>query len=282
MMKVLLISQQEHLQKNRLFNSLSLFELPIINIPFPIHCLKNFTRSFIAQIGIFGDFPSDIRTFLIQYYHLLVLNNSQEIMSFVDQPTLIVFSNMLVEINMSDMLTYHADHGKLLTMTMPVSDHKNFICLVDPVLLQKDPDFIPSLLKKDLNHIWNSPFNPIIYKPMGNIYSINTLKDYFTLNIQMLIDHRAEEYFVGENEFWVGENNRISEKSSFLKPVLIGNQCQVEDNSYIIGPSIIGNKVTISSGASLNECLVLDNTTIPNDITLDRVIAFKDDFISID
>lgn len=277
-MKALIITQEKLMEKNPIVEAISLLMLPILNIPLIEHILRNLDKPIIEELAIFGDLSNKV---LQRYSNINVLSDYNQVTSFIDKTTLILPANLIPEINLTLMLTFHNEHRSIFTMTMAIERDNNFICIAEPKALSLCPEIIEIIEGNGLETLWHSELHPLIYEPKGSIYCLNTIDDFYQINMQWLKSRRANGFFVGEQGFWIGKNTLISSSAYLLQPILIGNNCTIGEDSHIIGPMIIGDNVKIHRGTSLSESIILNDTMIESNKTVDRMIVYKGQYISV-
>ncbi len=96
-------------------------------------------------------------------------------------------------------------------------------------------------------------------------------------------DAARQDGYVRVGEAWVHESARVDPTARLVGPVLIGPDCVVGPGAMMVGPTtigrggLIGNQVVISrsalwdgctveSGAVLDQCIVIDRTTVESEV----------------
>lgn len=109
--------------------------------------------------------------------------------------------------------------------------------------------------------------NGILYRTKVLCLAINSIREYFQLNLTLL-RHPRQHLLPGygvENGVHLGSNDIIMPGGMIRPPVMLGDSIILERDVNIAGDVIIGDNVMIARGNTLKRSIILDNTYIgPN------------------
>lgn len=113
------------------------------------------------------------------------------------------------------------------------------------------------------------------YKYKGLVKSISSIESYFSASMEMLDEDNIREVFFGENKIQTkvkDETPTYYSDDSKVSNSLIANGCKI-DGTVI--NSIIFRRVNVAKGAIVKDSIIMQNTNISENCTLENVITDK-------
>lgn len=114
----------------------------------------------------------------------------------------------------------------------------------------------------------------------GYVAEINSVKNYFDFNMDLLDKNVRETLFDGERTVFTKRKDTPSTMythGSLVENSLISNGCQIKGT---VKNSIIGRRVKIDSGAVVENCIIMQGTHIKAGAVLHSVIVDKNNIIN--
>lgn len=118
------------------------------------------------------------------------------------------------------------------------------------------------------------------YEYNGYLKCINSVKNYFQANKDLLNIDISDELFYSDRKIFTKEKNEqptLYTEDSDVKNSFIATGCVIEGE---VKDSIIFRKVHVKKGAVIQNSIVMQNGTIEENVKLDNVILDKNVFIS--
>ncbi|NLZ34888.1 MAG: glucose-1-phosphate adenylyltransferase subunit GlgD [Clostridiales bacterium] len=119
-----------------------------------------------------------------------------------------------------------------------------------------------------------------IYKFNGYLSCINSIKEYFDTNLDILNQDINNELFYCTNPIYTKSQDepptKYTENSRVLNSI-------IANGSYIEGEvrnCIIGRRVRIGKGAKIENCVIMQNSIIEDNVVMDKVVVDKGTLIS--
>lgn len=109
----------------------------------------------------------------------------------------------------------------------------------------------------------------------GYLSCINSLRAYYTMNMDLLKSEVYKELFIDNNTIYTKSKDEAPThyaENSNVKNSVIANGSYIEGN---IENCIIGRRVYVGPGATLKNCIIMQETVIGENACVDRVIADK-------
>ncbi|MDM8129679.1 glucose-1-phosphate adenylyltransferase subunit GlgD, partial [Paraclostridium benzoelyticum] len=120
------------------------------------------------------------------------------------------------------------------------------------------------------------------YEYKGYLKCINSTKNYFEANKDLLNVDVANELFYSDRKIYTKEKNEqptLYTETSNVKNSFVATGCVIEGE---VQDSIIFRKVHVKKGAVIKNSVVMQSGTIQENVKLDNVILDKNVFISRD
>ncbi|MGL6120810.1 MAG: glucose-1-phosphate adenylyltransferase subunit GlgD [Fusobacteriaceae bacterium] len=114
----------------------------------------------------------------------------------------------------------------------------------------------------------------------GYVAEINSVKNYFDFNMDLLNGEVKDELFESERTVFTKRKDTpstIYKNGSLVENSLISNGCQIRGT---VKNSIIGRRVKIDSGAVVENCVIMQGSHIKAGAVLHSVIMDKDNVIN--
>ena len=118
------------------------------------------------------------------------------------------------------------------------------------------------------------------YEFKGYVAEINSVKNYFDFNMDLLNSEVKDELFENERTVFTKRKDTpstIYKNGSLVENSLISNGCQIRGT---VRNSIIGRRVKIDSGAVVENCVIMQGCHIKAGAVLHSVIMDKDNTIN--
>ncbi len=113
------------------------------------------------------------------------------------------------------------------------------------------------------------------YEYKGLVKSINSIEEYFSGSMDMLNEDNIREMFFGENKIQTkvkDETPTYYSDDSKVTNSLIANGCKIEGT---VINSILFRRVDVAKGTVIKDSIIMQNTKISEDCTLENVITDK-------
>ncbi len=294
--------------------------VPIANKPMIIHIIELLKKhgfdDIIITVGYLGKKISEIGdgsdlgvkiTYVWEKRPLGTAGGVKQVDKKLNETFLVISSDILTDINLSEMLAFHKENKSLATLALtrtevPVaygivfteedgkinrflekpgwsevfSDKINTgIYILEPEVLryiEKDQEFDFS---KQLFPLLLERGDPI-YGYWGDFYwlDIGDPTKYIQANHDILtrkvtVNISGKEI---KEDVWVGEETEINPKANIWPPVIIGQNCKIEEGAIVDRLSIIGDGVFIGEGADIKRSIVWNHSTIRKNAKLDNCV----------
>jgi len=130
--------------------------------------------------------------------------------------------------------------------------------------------------------IYNSTFelNVNAFEFKGYLQSINSIKNYYKASMDMLDIKVTKELFFKNGLIYTKNKDEAATKyfkGSKVKNSLISNGCILKGH---VNSSVISRRVTVHSGAEINNCIIFQNCEIKSGCKLTNVIIDKNTIIN--
>ena len=232
-----------------------------------------------------------------------------------DEPYIVFNSDILSDINITDMLSYHKEKGAIATIAVTeVSDpsmygvieydtngyatsfvekpkpeqiFSNFInagiCIFEPEILKEIPENIVVSMERDIfPNLLEKNFKLAIYKDSSYWMDIGTLEKYIQAHKDILNNKcNLVDCFSSETNIHLGKNVKIHPESIIIGPAYIGDSVEIGAGAYIshsvIGDNnIIGTNSRIIGSILWNDSKICSATRIINTIVTSNCRIKKD------
>ena len=113
------------------------------------------------------------------------------------------------------------------------------------------------------------------YEFKGYLSCINSIKDYFDTNLDILNEEVSNELFYGENPIYTKSQDEPPTKYTDMSNV---SNSIVANGSFIEGEvknCIIGRRVIVGKGARMENCVLMQNTVVEEGAIMNSVITDK-------
>ncbi len=209
--------------------------------------------------------------------------------------TFVVFNgDILTDINLKHLLSYHRQKQALATLALTSVDDPTSYGLVP---LNSDGHVNEFLEKPSWDEVTTDLINAgvyilepevLSYAPAGENYSferglfplllekglplfgfptsaywldIGSPEKYLRAHYDMLdgkvgVDLDGEQVRPG---IWIGKDSKIADTANLFGPVLIGPNCTIGENVSITGPTSIGDNCIVSDGVRIESSIILDD-----------------------
>ncbi len=114
------------------------------------------------------------------------------------------------------------------------------------------------------------------------IKSINSILDFYQLNMDLIKNHQEDFVFPGYNTekgIFIGRNVHYPHYVKISKPIFFGDNVQLMDEVIIGSHTIIGDQVLVDMGTSIENSIILSNTYIGNELEIKNKIVHKNHLI---
>jgi NDP-sugar pyrophosphorylase family protein len=215
----------------------------------------------------------------------------------LDGTFLLMNGDILTDLNYTDLVRFHYEKKSIVTVTVTQIPEPRRFGIIDTdendrlVSWQEKPSLeearsnwanvgiwamepeVLSLIPSDkFVTLENEVFQKLIksyipfYAYKSNIYWIDmgTPESYKLLHNDILLQ-KFKDPILGqqiEENIWVEENCNISDSAVVAKFVALGAGCSLDNDVIITGPSSVGSNCTIQNSTSIENSIILDNTTI--------------------
>lgn len=117
----------------------------------------------------------------------------------------------------------------------------------------------------------------------GFAQNVKTLEDYaqvnnFVLGKGMLVENNYLKQL--SDSIWVGRNVKLNPGASLAGPLVIGDNCTIDRGANIYGPTCIGANSHIYEDALIRESIILNNTSVEKDTSIEHSIVNSGNVIS--
>ncbi len=119
-----------------------------------------------------------------------------------------------------------------------------------------------------------------LYVHKGYVACIRSVSDYYSANMDMLKAECRNDLFPDENPIYTKGRSSVSTyygESSFAKNSLVADGCYIEGE---LDNCVLFRNVRIKKGAKLKNCIIMQDSVIGENVTMNHVIADKYTFIS--
>ena len=160
--------------------------------------------------------------------------------------------------------------GNNFNMEMYILSAELFIEIVEESIRSGQYKKIKNYIRSNLDKL-----NVGTYMFKGYTACINSLESYYTTNMDLLKNNVSNELFFGSNQIYTKAKDEAPTnytESSNVKNSIIANGCCIEGT---VKNSIIGRRVHVSKGARVENCIILQNSIIGRNCTINKVIADK-------
>lgn len=135
--------------------------------------------------------------------------------------------------------------------------------------------------KKVKQHIYNclDDLNVGTFRFKGYLSCVNSIKAYYKTSMDLLNHNVMKELFSSGRPIYTKTNDEIPSKysqSSDVKNSIIGNGCIIDGK---VRNSIISRRVVISKNSVIENCVILQNSNIDENVSLNYVILDKNAYI---
>lgn len=215
-------------------------------------------------------------------YHKLSGNNITVIYKTIDNADEDFLGTTKLNIN---------DKNQITSMGINIGREKNADILMDMYIMKKSLfiDMIYDAVSRgEYAHIEDCISESIeeirigAYEYKGYLKCINSTKNYFEANKDLLNVDVANELFYSDRKIYTKEKNEqptLYTETSNVKNSFVATGCVIEGE---VQDSIIFRKVHVKKGAVIKNSVVMQNGTIQENVKLDNVILDKNVFISRD
>ncbi|MCF7919784.1 MAG: NDP-sugar synthase [Candidatus Cloacimonetes bacterium] len=117
------------------------------------------------------------------------------------------------------------------------------------------------------------------------ILPINSIKSYYNLNMHILSEERDSYFLPGYNNedgVYLGKNVIDKKSTSYTKPLVLGNNIQIQMNTDI-GPNVVlGDNVIIDHSTKIENSIIYEYSYIGSELEIVNKIVFKKRLIDPD
>jgi len=130
------------------------------------------------------------------------------------------------------------------------------------------------------SEIFNIDFStlPICQENRLEIAQIDSIKSYFKLNMNILTEERNSYFLPGYNNedgVYLGKNVIDKKSTKYERPLILGNNVQIQMNT-VIGPNaVIGDNVIIDHSTRVENSIIYEHSYIGSELEIDNKIVFK-------
>jgi mannose-1-phosphate guanylyltransferase/phosphomannomutase len=295
--------------------------VPIANKPILIHIIellkKHNFNEIIITIGylgkkiseMIGD-GSDLGVNLSYSWERRPLGTAggvKKVQDKLDDTFLVISSDILTDLNLTDMLSFHKKAGCLATVALTQTE----IPVAYGIVFTEENGQINRFLEKPgWSEVFSDKINTGIYILEPKILSyIDEDQEYdFSKQLFPLLLERGESLFgywgdfywldVGnpkkyiqanhdvltkkvhvnisgketKEDVWVGKGTLIDTDANVWPPVIIGHNCKIEKGATIDRLTIIGDGVFVGKGADIKRSIIWNNSTIRENTKLDGCV----------
>ena len=143
--------------------------------------------------------------------------------------------------------------------------------IIDECSARGDHDFVKDALAKKLDGL-----NVFGYKYDGFMVKVDSLKSYYDGSLEFLKKEVRDEIFNPKRPIYTKTKDQSPTKygeDALVKNAFISDGCVIEGT---VENSILSRGVKVSKGAVVRNCIVMQDSVIDKDVTLDHVIFDKE------
>src|SRR5580658_1683116 len=227
-----------------------------------------------------------------------------------DQPFLVISGDALTDIDLSELVRFHKDHGALVTVGLTrVPDPLEFgIIIVDDDgriqrFLEKptwgqvfsdtvntgiyvmEPEVLAELSPGEVAD-WSGDIFPRLLERGAALYGwvadgywedVGTHESYLKAQADVL-DGRVQAHIAGfevSPGIWVAEGAEVDPDATLSGPLAIGEYAKIEGGAQVREYSVVGSNVVVKEGAFLHRAVVHSNVYVGSGATLRGCVVGK-------
>ncbi|MHA1649870.1 MAG: sugar phosphate nucleotidyltransferase, partial [Candidatus Helarchaeota archaeon] len=296
--------------------------VPIANKPILVHIIellkKHDFKDIIITVGYLGKKISEMIgdgskygvniSYSWEQRPLGTAGGVKQVEEDLDDTFLVISSDILTDLNLSDMLSFHKNRGSVATLGLtqvevPVAYGIVFIdengkinrFLEKPGWSEVFSDKIntgiyvlePEILRyfeKDQEYDFSKQLFPLllekgdpIFGYWGDFYwlDIGNPTKYIQANHDVLTKKVSVNIAGREirEDVWIGEGTEIDSDANIWPPAIIGQNCKVEKGAIIDRLSIIGDGVCIGRNANIKRSIIWNHSTIRENVKLENCVV---------
>ena len=287
--------------------------IPIVNKPIVEHAIELLVRHDIKDIIlVLKHMPYETENYFgkgerwgarisysLEREYKGISNTIQYISSRFGDEFLFFPSNVITNINITDLINSHSELGNDLTIS--ASSIGNGHSLSTMGQGKKLGAFSPFIMntKAMLNLLQHEGCNNLeqilgvlklnnfktnLFKSNYAISRVDSIEDFFEVNKLILRGNIKGIILPGRqinDGIWIGKNTRIHVDAKLKSPILIGDNCIIRNGAAISDESIINDNVIIDNNSRIENSIILKGTYAGPQTEIKNSIARKNNLFSI-
>ena len=221
----------------------------------------------------------------------------------LDERFLVISGDVLTDVNLSELVKFHEDHGALATIALKAIDNP----LEFGIVITRGDGTIERFLEKPTwGQVFSDTINTGIYVLEPDIFdfiSADVSVDFAGDVFPRLLEERRPLYgcvvdgywedvgtveayskahqdvldgrvgieiagFRAGEGIWLGEGAEVDPASRIVGPVLVGDYCRIEPGAELREYTVLGSNVMVRADAFLHRAIVHDNAYISESVRL--------------